>query len=148
MKKWIVLLIVAIMAFSLVACGENKESQTNEDGSLSVEVDNLESAALTKDELLSNSQALTREEIDKSLENIAFAKSLVGNVYTFEFTGLTTTELRTAVAVTVYGADDRPISKTLIYSPDTYGNGKTELLGDVCRALFAYSDSATAFFAG
>ena len=72
----------------------------------------------------------------------------VGNVYTFEFTGLTTTELRTAVAVTVYGADDRPISKTLIYSPDTYGNGKTELLGDVCRALFAYSDSATAFFAG
>ena len=33
-----------------------------------------------------------------------------------------------------------------IYSPDTYGNGKTGTLGDLCRALFAYSDSAKAWF--
>ena len=83
MKKWIALLLVAIMAFSLVACGENKELQTNDGDSQPVEIENAESAGMTKDEMLSNSQALTREEVDKSLENIAFAKSLVGNIYTF-----------------------------------------------------------------
>ena len=71
-----------------------------------------------------------------------------GDVYSFEFSGLTSTELRTVVAATVYGADNRPISKTLVYSPDTYGTGKSGLLGDVCRALFAYGDSANAFFSG
>ena len=71
-----------------------------------------------------------------------------GNMYSFEFAGLAATELRTVIAVTVCDAEGKPISKTLVYSPDTYGNGKTELLGDICRALFAYSDSAKAFFVG
>ena len=30
--------------------------------------------------------------------------------------------------------------------PDTYGNNKTGTLLDLCKALFAYSDSAKAFF--
>ena len=71
-----------------------------------------------------------------------------GKEYSFEFSELAATELRTTIAVTVYGAEGKAISKTLVYSPDTYGNGKTELLGDVCKALFAYSDSAKVFFVG
>jgi hypothetical protein len=40
-----------------------------------------------------------------------------------------------------------PVSATLQYSPDTYGNNKTGTLLDLCKALFAYSDSAKAYFA-
>ena len=43
---------------------------------------------------------------------------------------------------------DQPASVTLRYSPDTYGNNKTGALGELCKALFAYSDSAKAYFLG
>lgn len=33
--------------------------------------------------MLSSARELTRDEIDKSISNIAFAKSLIGNIYTF-----------------------------------------------------------------
>lgn len=89
MKKIIALLLVAVMCFSLAACGGDKETnnnsepQTNNSGSQQEENNNSETATLTKDEMLNSAQALTREEIDKSIENVAFAKSLIGNVYTF-----------------------------------------------------------------
>ena len=38
------------------------------------------------------------------------------------------------------------LSQTLRYSPDTYGNNKTGQLLTLCKALFAYSDTAKAFF--
>ena len=41
---------------------------------------------------------------------------------------------------------DTPVSNSTVFSADTYGNGKTGLLGDLCKALFAYSDSAKAYF--
>jgi hypothetical protein len=50
------------------------------------------------------------------------------------------------VSVQIYNGDT-PLSATLQYSPDTYGNNKTGTLLELCKALFAYSDSAKAYFA-
>lgn len=68
------------------------------------------------------------------------------NCYSFYFDSLLAAELRTVLTAQVYEGDTA-LSNTLTYSPDTYGNNKTGALGDLCRALFAYSDSAKAFFA-
>ena len=65
--------------------------------------------------------------------------------YAFEFDGLMAAELRTPLSVAVYN-EDTQLSQTLQYSPDTYGNNKTGALGDLCKALFAYSDSAKKYF--
>ena len=67
------------------------------------------------------------------------------SLYAFTFDGLLAAELRTVLTARVY-AKDSPVSVSLCYSPDTYGNGKTGTLGALCKALFAYSDSAKAFF--
>ena len=65
--------------------------------------------------------------------------------YAFTFDGLMAAELRTAVDVAVYHGDTR-LSQTLRYSPDTYGNNRTGQLLTLCKALFAYSDTAKAYF--
>ena len=67
--------------------------------------------------------------------------------YAFTMDTLLAAELRTVVSAQIY-AGDTPVSPTLQYSPDTYGNGKTGALLDLCKALFAYSDSARSYFAG
>ena len=66
--------------------------------------------------------------------------------YVFTVDSLLAAELRAVVSVQIY-AGDTPVSATLQYSPDTYGNGKSGTLLDLCKALFAYSDSAKAYFA-
>ncbi len=66
--------------------------------------------------------------------------------YAFSFDGLLAGELRTAISATVYEGETQ-LSNTLHYSPDTYGNNKTGALGTLCKALFAYSDSAKSYFA-
>ena len=66
-------------------------------------------------------------------------------LYAFSFDGLLAAELRTVLSAQVY-AGNTPVSVTLQYSPDTYGNNKTGNLGTLCKALFAYSDSAKAYF--
>ncbi|MBR6826080.1 MAG: hypothetical protein IKM59_05985 [Oscillospiraceae bacterium] len=71
--------------------------------------------------------------------------SSASNLYAFTFDGLLAAELRAVVSAQVYEGD-RPVSVTLEYSPDTYGKGKTGVLGELCKALFAYSDSAKAYF--
>ena len=68
-------------------------------------------------------------------------------LYAFTFDGLLAAELRAVVSAQVY-AGNTPVSATLQYSADTYGNNKTGTLLDLCKALFAYSDSAKAYFAG
>ncbi len=65
--------------------------------------------------------------------------------YAFDFDGLLAAELRTVVSAQIY-AGDQPVSVTLQYSADTYGNNKTGDLLTLCKALFAYSDSAKAYF--
>ena len=67
------------------------------------------------------------------------------NWYSFDFDGLLAAELRQVVSATVY-AGNVQVSKTLKYSADTYGNGKTGTLSDVCKAMVAYSDTALAYF--
>ncbi len=66
--------------------------------------------------------------------------------YAFDFAGLNAAELRSVIEAAVY-AGDAQVSDTLIYSADTYGNNKTGTLLDLCKALFAYADSAEDFFA-
>jgi predicted DNA-binding protein YlxM (UPF0122 family) len=67
-------------------------------------------------------------------------------LYVFTADMLLAAELRSVVAVQIF-ADNTPLSCTLEYSADTYGNNKTGTLLDLCKALFAYSDSAKAYFA-
>ena len=68
-------------------------------------------------------------------------------LYAFSFDGLLAAELRTVVSAQIYEGDT-PVSCTLQYSADTYGNNKDGALGDLCKALFAYCDSAKAYFVG
>ncbi len=67
------------------------------------------------------------------------------NLYAFDFDGLLAAELRCPVTAALY-AGDTQISDSLLYSPDSYGKGKTGTLLALCKALFAYSDSAKGFF--
>ncbi len=66
-------------------------------------------------------------------------------LYIFTLDALLAAELRSVVSVQIF-AGDIPVSCTLQYSADTYGNNKTGNLLELCRALFAYSDSAKAYF--
>ena len=68
-------------------------------------------------------------------------------LYAFSYYGLLAAELRTPLTVQIMERDT-PVSCTLTYSADTYGNNKTDQLLTVCKALFAYSDSAKSYFAG
>ena len=65
--------------------------------------------------------------------------------YAFTLDSLLAAELRSVVSVRIF-AGETPVSCTLQYSADTYGNNKTGALLDLCKALFAYSDSAKAYF--
>jgi hypothetical protein len=67
--------------------------------------------------------------------------------YAFSFDGLLAAELRTTLTVQIYEGST-PLSCSLQYSADTYGNNKTGTLLNLCKALFAYADSAKAYFAG
>ncbi len=66
--------------------------------------------------------------------------------YAFEFDDLLASELRTVLSVCVMNGSEK-LTPTLRYSADTYGNGRTGTLLTLCKALFAYSDSAKAYFA-
>ena len=63
----------------------------------------------------------------------------------FDFDGILAAERRSVIHMAVY-VGETLISKSLLYSADTYGNGKTGALETLCKALFAYSDSAKAYF--
>jgi len=66
--------------------------------------------------------------------------------YAFTFNDLLASELRTILSVCVMKGSEK-LTPTLRYSADTYGNGRTGTLLTLCKALFAYSDSAKAYFA-
>ncbi len=66
--------------------------------------------------------------------------------YAFTLDALLVAELRSVLTVQIY-AGQTPVSSTAQYSADSYGNNKTGTLLDLCKALFAYADSAKAFFA-
>ena len=66
--------------------------------------------------------------------------------YSFTFYGLLASELRTVVDVAIYEGNTQ-LSETLCYSAESYA-AKTAntALESLTRALFAYSDSAKAYF--
>ena len=84
------------------------------------------------------------EERTLTLSNGELYHSDLG-YYVFTVDTLSAAELRSVVTVQIY-AGETPMSHTLEYSADTYGKGKPGALGDLCKALFAYADSAKNFF--
>ncbi len=68
-----------------------------------------------------------------------------GLLYAFTLDALLASELREVVSVQIFHGDT-PVSPTLQYSADTYGNHKKGDLLELCKALFAYSDSAGNYF--
>lgn len=91
MKKTIALLLAAVMVLSLAACGGNSapkdEPKSTETDAVTTEAPTTEAptteAVLSKDEMLAAAKPLTKDEIQKSIDNMAFGKSLIGNIYTF-----------------------------------------------------------------
>ena len=65
--------------------------------------------------------------------------------YSFNLDTLPAADLRSILSVAVYDGDIQ-VSPTIEYSPDSYGNGKSGTLLSLCKALFAYSDCAKAYF--
>ncbi len=85
-------------------------------------------------------------EVTATVENPEAYNAEAG-LYAFNFDGLLAAELRSVLSAQVFEGD-KAVSETLQYSPDTYGNNKSGLLGELCKALFAYSDSALLYFRG
>lgn len=86
MKKTISLLLALAMCLSLCACGSAKQEtgSAEKNGELEASANSETQVELmSKEDMLSSADPLTRDEVDKSINNIAFAKSLIGNVYTF-----------------------------------------------------------------
>lgn len=105
MKKIIALLLAGLMVLSLCACGGYNEV--------------IKEPEVLKEELLSASQPMNKAILEKCVNNIAFAKSLTGNTYTF-----------TAV-IDIIGEDCVEVS---ISSPDkneSYGLSKEFLVGKI-----------------
>ena len=77
MKKFIALLLVAVMCLALAACG-GKDTTTTE---ALTDTTAPEVSKLTKDELLAKASSITNDEAKSASSNPAFANSLVGNTY-------------------------------------------------------------------
>jgi hypothetical protein len=72
--------------------------------------------------------------------------SAANSYYSFTFYGLLASELRTIVDVAIYEGNTR-LGETLRYSAESYASKNTTgALASLCKALFAYSDSAKAYF--
>ena len=78
MKKSIALLLALVLCLSLCACGGGNDAPET-----SVETTAPGEVKMSKDEMLNVAIPLTRDDLDKSISNIAFAKTLIGNTYTF-----------------------------------------------------------------
>ncbi len=84
------------------------------------------------------------EVVTKTVDTVDVYNASRG-YYCFTFDGLLAAELRTVMSAVIYNNETR-VSSTYIYSIDTYGNGRTGDLLELCKALVAYSDTALAFF--
>ena len=86
----------------------------------------------------------------KGDDRIATAKAEIYNAskkqYMFVIDQLSAPDLRAVLSCRVY-AGDVAVSQTMEYSADTYGNGKTGALLELCKALFAYVDKTESYFA-
>ena len=67
--------------------------------------------------------------------------------YYFELDSLLAAELRSSITAAIYSNGEQ-VSKSTVYSPDSYANGRTGDLLTLCQALISYSDTALAYFKG
>ncbi len=91
---------------------------------------------------------VTYTDIDGKTQTATAKPAPYGNTGThwvFVIDSLDVPELRAELSCRVY-AGDTPVSRTMIYSADSYCNGKTGALLDLCKALFAYVDESEAYF--
>jgi hypothetical protein len=90
------------------------------------------------------------KDIDGNAKSViidtATVYSASSGYYVFTVDTLLAAELRAPLTVQIY-ADNTPVSCTMQYSADTYGNGQKGDLLTLCQALVAYSDSAKGYFA-
>ncbi len=85
-------------------------------------------------------------EIKTAILTGAEAYGSYGSYYSFTFYGMLASELRTVMDVAIYEGGTQ-LSETLRYSAESYASKNTSgALADLCNALFAYSDSAKAYF--
>ncbi len=95
------------------------------------------------------SVVLTYTDLDGAEKAVTLREPALYNeakgYYSLDFDGLLAAELRQPICATVY-CGETPVTGVLEYSASTYGNNKTGALGDLCKCLMAYSDSAKAFF--
>ena len=91
----------------------------------------------------------TYEGVDGEIKNYVIEEPELYNsklgYYAFTLDTLLAPELRNVVSVQIV-AGEQPVSCTLQYSADTYGNNKTGTMLDLCKALFAYVDSTRRYF--
>ncbi len=74
--------------------------------------------------------------------------NVTNSYYSFSFYGLLASELRTVVDVAVFEGDTQ-LTETLRYSAESYAaRNAAGSLAPLCKALFAYSDSAKTYFQG
>ena len=92
---------------------------------------------------------ISNTDIDGNLNIVTVGSAELYNAtmgfYAFTVDSLLAAELRAVISAQIF-LGDTPVSPTLQYSADTYGNNKTGSLLDLCKALFAYSDSARSYF--
>ena len=67
-------------------------------------------------------------------------------LYSFNVDTLDAADLRSVLTMALYEGETQ-ISETQLYSAESYCAGKIGALGNVCKALMAYSDAANAYFA-
>ncbi len=77
MKKAIAILLTVFVCLSLCACNTGNSTEPTTESATT------QAAPLTKDEMLAMASPLTREQVDKSIGNAAYANSLTDKVYTF-----------------------------------------------------------------
>ncbi len=111
---------------------------------------NVDPSVLTNDKFMGNLclrltyEDMTGETVTREVFNpVSYGEE--PGWFVFDFAGFTAAELRTVVSAAVYSGN-RQVSPTLKYNIDTYCNGKTGALGDLCKALIAYSHSAKTHF--
>ena len=68
------------------------------------------------------------------------------NWYAFDVSYFGLAEMRTVLTAQVYVSGGLPVTCSKEYSIDTYCNGKTGLLGELCATMIAMSDSVADYF--
>ena len=106
------------------------------------------SAGYTGD-LQNLSLRVTYADLDGNLKKLNLTEPKLYNealgYYAFTVNTLLAAELRAVVSAQLFDGE-APVSCTLQYSVDSYGKGVGGALGELCKSLLAYSDSARAFF--